>query len=315
MARKLRFIPEEGTLVEVTCRTIQSRMLLRPSPELNEILLGVLGRAQRLYGVGICGYSFLSTHYHLVLRVRDAEQLASFAGYFNSNVAREVARLTGWTDKIWSRRFDAILISNEEGAQVERLTYVLSNGVKEGLVARLEDWPGVHCVSALLTGQSPEGTWFNRTREYSARQRGEEIRPRSFAETEVVTLEQLPCWAHLSPESYRERIAGLVQTIEEDAAAERAQIGIEPLSPEAICRQDPKSQPRNTKKSPAPAFHAFTRRARKELWEMYGKFVAAFREAAEKLRSGDRNARFPSGSFPPHLPFVRDLPLALSPAG
>ena len=39
MPRKLRFIPEEGTLVEVTCRTIQSRMLLRPSPGLNEILL------------------------------------------------------------------------------------------------------------------------------------------------------------------------------------------------------------------------------------------------------------------------------------
>ena len=26
---------------------------------------------------------------------------------------------------------------------------------------------------------------------------------------------------------------------------------------------------------------------------------------AEKLRAGDRTARFPTGSFPPHLPFVR----------
>ena len=315
MSRRLRFVPEEGSLVEVTCRTIQSRLLLRPSPGLNEIILGVLGRAQRLYKVGVCGFAFLSNHYHLILRVRDAEQLSDFMGYFNSNLAREVARLTGWTDKIWSRRYDAILISSEEGAQVERMIYVLSHGVKELLVSRLVEWPGVHCVSALLTDQSLEGTWFDRTREYSARMRGEDFEARSFAETEIVTLEPLPCWAHLPSEIYQERIAGLVEKIETDAATERAWTGIQPLGPEAIRRQDPKSLPKKTKKSPAPFVHAFTRRARKELWELYARFVGAFREAAERLKSGDRNAVFPTGSFPPGLPFVRDLPLILSPAG
>jgi hypothetical protein len=37
---------------------------------------------------------------------------------------------------------------------------------------------------------------------------------------------------------------------------------------------------------------------------MYAWFVAAFRSAAEKLKQGDREARFPVGSFPPGLPFV-----------
>jgi hypothetical protein len=32
-----------------------------------------------------------------------------------------------------------------------------------------------------------------------------------------------------------------------------------------------------------------------------------FREAAEKLREGDRSASFPPGSFPPALPFVADV--------
>jgi hypothetical protein len=50
----------------------------------------------------------------------------------------------GWKEKIWSRRFQAIVTSSEEGAQVERLRYVLSHGCKEGLVARLAEWPGVH---------------------------------------------------------------------------------------------------------------------------------------------------------------------------
>lgn len=61
-----------------------------------------------------------------------------------------------------------------------------------------------------------------------------------------------------------------------------------------------------SKKSPAPRFHAATKAMLKLLWETYALFVAAFREAAELLRSGDRTARFPVGSFPPGLPFVRE---------
>ena len=49
---------------------------------------------------------------------------------------REVSRLTGWRDKVFARRYQAIPISEEEAAQVARLVYVLSNGCKEDLVAR-----------------------------------------------------------------------------------------------------------------------------------------------------------------------------------
>ncbi len=48
MARKIRFTPEGGSLYEVTCRTLQSRFLLRPGPLLKEIIVGALGRVQRL---------------------------------------------------------------------------------------------------------------------------------------------------------------------------------------------------------------------------------------------------------------------------
>jgi len=34
--------------------------------------------------------------------------LHTFMGYFASNLAREIARLTGWTDKIWARRYQAM---------------------------------------------------------------------------------------------------------------------------------------------------------------------------------------------------------------
>jgi hypothetical protein len=55
----------------------------------------------------------------------------------------------------------------------------------------------------------------------------------------------------------------------------------------------------------APLVHAASRRIRREIYEMYARFVAAFREAAEHLRAEDRSVKFPEGSFPPGLPFVR----------
>jgi hypothetical protein len=150
MGRKLRYIPDGGALVEVTCRTLHGRLLLRPSSELNDIAAGILGRAQRLYPVDIVVFQALSNHYHALLFVKSAKRLSEFTGYLNSNLAREVGRLTGWTGKIWERRYQAIPISDEEEAQAARFRYVLSHGVKENLVARLREWPGL-CWATIRT--------------------------------------------------------------------------------------------------------------------------------------------------------------------
>jgi hypothetical protein len=72
--------------------------------------------------------------------------------------------------------------------------------------------------------------------------------------------------------------------------------------------ESPTSRPSKTKRSPAPRFHAASKAIRNGLREAYYLFLAAFRDAAELLKAGDRSARFPVGSFPPGLPFVRALP-------
>jgi hypothetical protein len=237
--------------------------------------------------------------------VDDADQLAGFMELFNSKLAREVAKLTGWKDKIWARRYTPIVVSTEEAAQVARLRYLISNSCKENLVAGMGEWPGPHCAPALLSGQPLQGVWINRTQEYLARQRRKTPEPQSFEEPETLTLEPLPCWKHLSPEQYRGQMESLVRSVEAEAEAQRQRSSKQPLGAEAILRQDPTAKPRRTKKSPAPRFHAFSRAVREDLYHLYSEFVAAFRAAAEKLKSGGRHAVFPIGSFPPHLPFVR----------
>jgi REP element-mobilizing transposase RayT len=291
-------------LVEVTCRTLQSRHLFRPSPRLNEIIIGGLARSKRMYGVRICCFAFVSNHFHLLLEVDDARQLARFMGHFTSKLAREVSRLTGWWQKIFGRRYQAILVTPEGAAQIERLTYILAHGAKEGLVDSPRQWPGAHAARALLGEEELRGYWFDRTKEYAARRRGKSFDRLEYATEEELTLDPLPCWKHLSPEERKARVASLIAKIEAQATTAREEEGIPSKGAAAILSQDPESRPRRTKKSPAPFCHAASRAWRQQLRGAYAEFVVAFRRAAEKLKAEDRNAPFPIGSFPPALPFV-----------
>ena len=72
---RLRFVPGQH-MVEITTRTQHGRLLLRPGPVFNDIFYGILGRAQRRYGMTIHYAAVLSNHYHLLVSVRDAGQLA-----------------------------------------------------------------------------------------------------------------------------------------------------------------------------------------------------------------------------------------------
>lgn len=311
MSRRLRFIPEGGALVEVTCRSIQGRYLLRPSEELKSITIGVLGRAQRLFQVEIHAFVFLSNHYHLLVSVEDALQLSQFMNYLNSNLAREAGRLHRWREKFWGRRYQAIVVSNEDAAQFERLRYILSHGCKEGLVARPRDWPGAHCVDALLARVPLTGLWFDRTREYSARLRGETADRLKYSTKEMVQLAPLPCWQRLSKGAYRRRVTRLVRQIETETADRHSREGTRPLGRDSILSQDPHGRPSKIKRTAAPAFHAASKAVHHELRIAYSWFLSAYREASHGLRCGNSIPQFPRGSFPPSLPFSgRDPVLA-----
>ena len=79
-------------------------------------------------------------------------------------------------------------------------------------------------------------------------------------------LEPLPSWAHLTPEQYREQIAALIAGIEAGATEVREAMGRPALGPEAIRIQKRHDRPAKPKKSPAPLFHAVSKKVRLELY-------------------------------------------------
>ena len=306
MGRDNRAFTQPWRLVEVTSVTIQNRFLLRPSKRLNDLVVGVVARAQQKYEMTVICLTVLSSHYHILLLARDPDHMADFMGFVNTNLSKEIGTLHRWPGPLFADRYHHIEVSDEEGDQIERLKYCISNGVKEHLVDRPDQWPGVNSVRALVEGEVLVGHWYDRTREHAARQRGkEDVDEEQFASEERLMFSPLPCWAHLPEAEWRRRVAELVGEIEQEGERERQRTGATSMGVESILSADPHYRPKKVEKSPKPRFHARHPAVWKRMWEAWREVTAEFRRASARLLAGERGVEFPEGTFPPHQPFVR----------
>jgi hypothetical protein len=277
-------------------------MLLRPSEELNEIIIGIIGKALTLYPIQIHAFSVPSNHMHLLLTTPDIKTMSRFMNYINSKIARECGRLHGWREKFWGRRYRAIPILDDISL-VGRLKYILAHGCKEGLVKKPSDWPGVNCVNALLEGKNLEGTWFDRTAEYNAKKKGKTFVRYDFSTKYIIALTPLVSWASLSNDERRKRAENIVNEIECETKELREKEGTGVLGVKQVLAQLPWEHPLKMKRSPAPWCHAADGLTRKLYKLAYKKFVEVYQDAAERLRRGEQHVRFPAHCFPPALAY------------
>ena len=307
MGRPARYIPEnkDGVLVEVTCRAIGGRALLTSGPNpftFNELVAGVMGRALEVSPLDLCSAIVSANHLHLLCVVHEQQALSRFMAHFACNLSKEIGRLREWRGAMWERRYDAIVVGAE--AEWARLKYSLSHGPKEGLVETPLRWPGIHAARHLVHGEPLEGVWFNRSKEWAARNRGQEYGAYDFATRYSIRFAQLPTLRHLTPEQYQDRIAGLIREIEEEC--EKKRDGDPVAGVEKILSLNPLEPPtRQTKRSPKPLFHFATREERDDLVDGFMVFLGQYRIASEAFRAGNLKAAgwFPEGCYPPALPF------------
>ncbi|MFQ5472879.1 MAG: transposase [Dehalococcoidia bacterium] len=302
MARDPRLLYGESRLVEITSRTIQGRYLTQPSAEANKRILGVLGRAQRLYGVKLHAFVFLSNHFHILLSILSLFQLSSFCRHFKGNVSKELGELYDWTGPLWARRYSHIELANTVDDQINRFLYILDNSCKEGLVASPLEWEGVSSARALYNGKTDiEATWYNRTAMYRAKLHGRNERCET---TETVRLSPLPFLQDSSPQAQQNFYQAKVHEIEQKTAQMHQENGTRPLGMDAIQRRDPHHRPKELKSSPAPKFHASNPEDYRALLDARKEKLAAYREAAARLKKGKTDVSFPEDCFPPPLPYV-----------
>jgi hypothetical protein len=166
---------------------------------------------------------------------------------------------------------------------MRKLVYVATNPVKDRLVERVHQWPGVNGLGALL-GQRPLRA----------------TRPRHFFRREgkmpaAVTL-QLVLPAELGdPEPLRAELRQQVVAAEAAAAAERRRTGAGVLGRRAILRQSWRDSPasREPRRTLRPTVAARSPWARIEALLRNREFLAALSRRARPLdrRRGDRVSR------------------------
>ena len=289
--------------MEITCRTVQRRFLLKPSEVLNDRIVGIVGRAMTMYPVRIHLFVVLSNHMHLILSATDSETVSGFMRYINSNIAREAGRMHGWKDAFWSRRYKAIPILGDT-ALLQRMRYVLSHGCKEGLVAHPAQWPGVHCLHALTQGKPLAGHWIDRTAMYHARGLADSVDEKAFRTRYEVPLTPPPCWADRTAGELRALWRNLADEIAEQYAQARQTEGKKVLGARNVLALDPHAAPGKPNASRAPSCHAEDQQMRKWYRQAYRMFVDAYRHASGRLREQERPTWFPDNCYPPPPGFL-----------
>jgi hypothetical protein len=149
----------------VTRRAARRCFFLTPTAEVNHIVLYALAVAVSRYGVDLHGFMAESTHHH-TSTTDDAPEsrLSDFFGLFHSLTARALNAHYGRGENLWcSGSFDNVEVHDKATAE-EQLLYLWTQPVKDGLVERPEDWPGVKFLpedfGRTITVPRPETAFF-----------------------------------------------------------------------------------------------------------------------------------------------------------
>lgn len=302
-------------LVEVTFRTLLEEFLMRPSKEVNEIILGCLGRAHDRYPrLELYVVDFLSDHGTFVCKPPDAFTLWSFMRDLLSTLANQLNHEHDREGKFWQRRYRAIPILDEASVE-DRFAYCLLQGTKENLVWSARDWPGVSSVQHLMGGKKLVGRWRDRETEYErGRQRARKIaraakRGRTLELPETaqewieypIELTPLPHWAHLKPGQLRARVTAIVHADDEATRLRHERDGTQPLGVKAILATSPRQRARDPKKSPAPFCHTRSQTLRNGFRAAAGRFAESLRAAVARLEESLTNVGLLVGMTTPPL--------------
>lgn len=269
----------------LTRRCTQRQYLLRPDPETNNAFIYCLAVAAQRHQIDVMNFVQMSNHLHDAIYDREGNGPA-FYECFHKLLAKCVNALRGRWENFFSSAQTSVVRLLTVDAVIEKIVYVATNPVNDGLVARVADWPGANGYRALI-----EGTVLRATR------------PRHFFADDgdmpaEVTLE-LTIPSELGDRaSIVAAVQARVAAVEAEQAAKRAANGTHVLGRYAILRQSWRDSPnsREPRRGLRPTVAARNLWARLEALQRDRDFIAAYREARKAWVAGTP-VLFPYGTY------------------
>jgi len=281
-------VPREvlpGRFYLITRRCVQRQFLLRPDDELNNAFLYCLIEAAQRFEINLMLMVAMSNHHHTA--IYDAYgRLCEFMQHFHGMLAKCVNALRGHSENCWATEAPSAVLLLEPGDVMNKLVYTATNPVKDGLVEKAVDWPGVNGLTALLENEMLTA----RRPAYYFRDTGPMP---EVVETRLVLPEMLGDRATLLDE-----LRGRVTQFEETRAEWRRRTGKSVLGRRRILRQSWRDSPTSNEPRGGLRPHVAGRSmwARIEALLRRREFVEAYRRAWKALQVGLR-IPFPPGTY------------------
>jgi len=271
----------------VTRRCTQRQFLLRPDRETTNAFLYCLAWAARRTDMRVLAFLAHCNHHHTIV-VDTQGRMPEFLETFHKLVAKHQNVLRGRWENFWASEATSVVELIGPKDILAKITYALTNPVKDGLVDRADQWPGATSLWANL-----------HERPISAR------RPSRFFRTdgdlpEFLTLEldRPPGFEHLSPQQWRGMLADQLRLIETAARNRRRDEGRPLLGRAEVLRQRPTDRPqsREVRRQVSPRLASINKWARIEAIQRNKTFLAAYRAARQLWKAGTA-ALFPTGTY------------------
>jgi putative transposase len=135
-----------GAIYHVNGKAVDGSKLFRDAEDRLSFLSLLRDQASRSDWC-ILSYSLLTTHYHLILKLRELTLSSGFQR-MNSIYARSFNRRHGRRGALWQRRFFDSIVETD-GHLYEAVRYVAHNAPRANACRAPEDWPWASYGSAI----------------------------------------------------------------------------------------------------------------------------------------------------------------------
>jgi hypothetical protein len=277
-----------GRFLFLTRRCTQRLFLLRPDRLTNAAFLFCMMLAARVSGVQVILACAMSNHYHAIVYDRHG-RYPEFIEHFHRSFARVMNERLERRENFWASGQASVVHLVDREALLEKLVYVATNPVSAHLVARVCDWPGVNTLAALLNGMKVEAL---RPTHY--------FRSAGKVAASLQFTPQLPQHAFIGdPASFLSELKARVTATEIGVAQALAAMGKRCLGATAVSHQPrtKKGKKPERKRRLKPTFATHDRRAWLDAVIRLREFRRAYAAARAKWRDGNRDVKFPAGTY------------------
>jgi putative transposase len=274
-----------GHFLFINRRCTQRQFLLRPADATNNAFTYLLAEASQRYGIDIILSQMMSNHHHTMAYDPHGNHV-EFRHRFHKLVAKSQNALLGRWENLWSAEESCVIEVVSAEDVLEKLVYIATNPVEDGLVERVHHWPGPKFLQALLSGRPIKAT-----------------RPRHFFREDGPMPDELELVLKL-PDHFEGRDEFLAELkrriaeVEERHARERAKSGRRVVGRRTILRQSWRDSPtsREPRRNLRPRVAARVASQRVFTLQRNKEWQAEYR-CARQLWLAGFDVEFPYGTY------------------